>query len=89
MFRNDFLFWDLRMNKQPKLTGLYPLSIKPVRVGVYVVEFSYSRKRHFARWNGKFWCAASYERDVAAEEKRRSFAVYDLYFAGWRGQVKP
>ena len=66
---------------KPKLTGLYPPSVNPVRVGVYVVEFSYSEKRHFSFWSGEFWGCVSYNRDFAGNRNLKSGMVYGACFA--------
>lgn len=40
-----------------KLTTWYPVSIKPVRVGVYIVSNSaYDTLTWYSYWNGKAFC---------------------------------
>jgi hypothetical protein len=66
------------------VTGWYPPSIPPMRVGVYERDMEGSGNGAYSYWNGKFWCGWGFTIDIAhrngIEEYRSS--VQD---ADWRG----
>lgn len=73
------------MSKKLKLTPLFPLSIKPARVGVYQHKFKNDRCTYFSRWNGKYWCGNRNLLSEAGSVEDKSHAAYGTAFVGWRG----
>ena len=67
------------------VTGLFPMNIFPVNLGVYQVLWGNSRKRYYARWNGRFWCCVNYSVESAKKERLKSFDCYRPITKGWCG----
>ena len=68
----------------PIMTNWYPVTIFPVRKGVYEVRIN-NRPIEFAKWDGKKWCVVAYTVSGAKRNTDRSWAMYLATDVGWRG----
>lgn len=72
-------------------TPWFPLSINPVRVGVYQIINQYANYAHYSYWNGKFWCYTTDSPADAVKYKNRaspSVGKMNDYYNHWRGLEK-
>jgi hypothetical protein len=67
-----------------EMTDWFPVTIFPVREGVYEVCMN-DNPVQFAKWDSKKWCVPSYIVSVAEYKTDRSWAMYLLTDARWRG----
>ena len=70
------------------MTDLFPMSINPVRVGVYQVIFATRCEKAYSRWDGNHWRAVSDRVPTAVITPRKSNWCYDGYVVGWQGLTK-
>lgn len=64
---------------KPKLGPWHPASVKPVHVGVYMVEDPFKLVL-YKKWDGKYWHVADTSPKVAS-----MWASYSNYASRWRG----
>lgn len=69
-----------------KLTPWFPISINPVRKGVYEIKTPFFTC--FSRWTGRYWCLTAGRIDAAAVQTEKSVDVYNLPNVQWRGVAK-
>ena len=74
---------------EPELTGWFDGTVKPVRVGVYEVQFKDSGK-FFSRWSGTHWLALDRNAERANAQQGESFTIHgDRVPFTWRGYNQP
>ena len=68
-----------------KTTEWFPVSIDPVRKGMYQVRDLY-RRNCYAFWNGQYWgCAAAGFGAAFATRREKSEFMYSNLRVQWRG----
>jgi hypothetical protein len=67
------------------LTPWFPISVAPVRNGVYELQPIDSSSYHYAMWLDGEWKLTTETPDEARHQTERSFAVYNGEIKSWRG----
>lgn len=69
------------------VTPLFPMSVNPVRKGVYMVKTRASSVRPYvyARWTGSLWALTADTPNEAAAQSLRSADCYSGWIVGWIG----
>ena len=70
-----------------KLTPWFPMSVNPVRVGVYKMETG-SYYPRYSKWDGTQWMFSCDSIQDASIMCSRSEDCYDGYITGWRGLTR-
>jgi hypothetical protein len=72
-----------------KLTPFFPMNIKPVHIGVYLVQpYNHNGYKYYSKWNGKYWNFIDVSIQGADSEKTKSISCHNGQVIGWRGLTR-